>query len=556
MPQRLVRGQADPDLPMGTELGGRRRRTRMKVTGTGVAVSEDHPSSPGGQISDLGGDDRPAISFPERRPGSSSMYRAVARAVVPTVSLTTFQRIALTPAFLVVFDTLAIGAGFLVAYVLRFVLQLPVADEVHSLRSYAGFLSLATPVTLVAFAAYGLYQTRQLVNAIDQVFRLFTAVLVGLVVTVAIASFVIRGWPDYSRLLVAYVWLACSLLSFLGRLMWIRWRGWLASRGTGVRTTLIVGAGSAGVRVAQHFARSSHLGYRVAGFIDGTLPVGATPAGTVIPVVGKLDMIDDILIAIQPQELILADPTLSNLELMKLVNRCEGQPVGIRVYPDLFQTLVNDASLVNLQGLPLVSLRASELEGWQRSVKRVFDVMFSGTVLILTAPMMLVIALLVRLESPGPVFFAQERLGQDGKRFHAIKFRSMVQDAEKRTGQFWTVPNDPRRTRIGTFLRRHSLDEWPQFINVLVGDMSVVGPRPERPMFVAQFSESVPDYLRRLRERAGLTGWAQVNGLRGDVPIEERTKYDLYYVDNWSLWLDIKIILRTAILLVRDSSAY
>ncbi|NBX47637.1 MAG: sugar transferase [Chloroflexi bacterium] len=499
MPQRLVRGQADPDLPMGTELGGRRRRTRMKATVTGIAVSEDHPSSTGGHVSELGGDDRPAISFPERRPGSSSMYRAVARAVVPTVSLTTFQRIALTPAFLIVFDTLAIGAGFLVAYVLRFVLQLPVADEVHSLRSYAGFLSLATPVTLVAFAAYGLYQTRQLVNAIDQVFRLFTAVLVGLVVTVAIASFVIRGWPDYSRLLVAYVWLACSLLSFLGRLMWIRWRGWLASRGTGVRTTLIVGAGSAGVRVAQHFARSSHLGYRVAGFIDGTLPVGATPAGTVIPVVGKLDMIDDILIAIQPQELILADPTLSNLELMKLVNRCEGQPA---------------------------------------------------------APMMLVIALLVRLESPGPVFFAQERLGQDGKRFHAIKFRSMVQDAEKRTGQFWTVPNDPRRTRIGTFLRRHSLDEWPQFINVLVGDMSVVGPRPERPMFVAQFSESVPDYLRRLRERAGLTGWAQVNGLRGDVPIEERTKYDLYYVDNWSLWLDIKIILRTAILLVRDSSAY
>jgi lipopolysaccharide/colanic/teichoic acid biosynthesis glycosyltransferase len=169
---------------------------------------------------------------------------------------------------------------------------------------------------------------------------------------------------------------------------------------------------------------------------------------------------------------------------------------------------------------------------------------------------MLLVAAIVRLESPGPVFFAQERLGQDGKRFHAIKFRSMVHDAERQTGQFWTVPNDSRRTRVGAWLRRHSIDEWPQFINVLVGDMSVVGPRPERPMFVAQFSESVPDYLRRLRERAGLTGWAQVNGLRGDVPIEERTKYDLFYVDNWSLWLDIKIILRTAVLLLRDSSAY
>lgn len=471
-------------------------------------------------------------------------------------SLAPLTRVALAPAFLLVIDTLAIAAGFLVAYVVRFVLQLPVAEEVHTLRSYASLLAFTVPCAWGTFTAYGLFRSRQLVNAIDQSFQLATAMLVALVAAVALASFAIRGWPDYSRLLLAYVWVACTALALAGRFGWLRWRGWLASRGTGVRTTLVVGAGAAGVRVARHFERNPHLGYRVSGFVDGAVPVGGVPAGASVPVVGTLNGIDSILATHQPQELILADPTLSNLELLDLVNRCEGQPVGIRVYPDLFQALVNDASLVNLQGLPLVSLRASELEGWQRTVKRAFDIAFSASVLILTAPVMLLVALAIRLESSGPVFFAQERLGQDGKRFHAIKFRSMVHDAEQRTGQFWTVPNDTRRTRVGAWLRRHSIDEWPQFINVLVGDMSVVGPRPERPMFVAQFSESVPDYLRRLRERAGLTGWAQVNGLRGDVPIEERTKYDLFYVDNWSLWLDIRIVMRTAILLFRDSSAY
>jgi Undecaprenyl-phosphate glucose phosphotransferase len=291
------------------------------------------------------------------------------------------------------------------------------------------------------------------------------------------------------------------------------------------------------------------------GFLDDHLPRGAaTPAGP--PVVGRIRDLDEALAQFRPHELVLADPTLSNHELLGIVNRCEGQPVAIRIFPDVFQMLVTEAAIVDLRGLTLVGIHATELQAWQRALKRWFDVAFAAAVLVVSSPMMLLIALLVILDSPGPVFYAQERVGQDGKRFHALKFRSMVHDAERRTGRYWTVPEDPRRTRLGRWLRRLSLDEWPQFINVLVGDMSVVGPRPERPMFVAQFSETVPDYLKRLRERAGVTGWAQVNGLRGDVSIEERTKYDLYYVDNWSLWLDLKIIVRTAFSVVRDRNAY
>ncbi len=452
-------------------------------------------------------------------------------------------------------DALAVATGFALAYLLRFVVQFPPAQEIHSARAYGGFLAVATPILLLAFAAYGLYQPRHLMGFVDQLLRLLTAVLVGLVATVAVSSFVVRGWPDYSRLLLGYLWVACTAVAGAGRLAWIIWRDRLARRGIAVRTALVVGAGAAGLRVARHFQQTPQLGYRVIGFLDEDLPAGSHPmAGA--PVVGRLQDFDAALARLRPDELVLADPSLSNQELLGIVNRCEGQPVTIRIFPDIFQMLVSEASVTNFQGLTLVGIRATELQAWQRTLKRWFDIIFSLAVLTVSSPMMLLIALLVRLDSPGPVFHVQERVGQDGKRFHMIKFRSMVQDAEARSGRFWTVQDDPRRTRVGRWLRRFSLDEWPNFINVLIGDMSVVGPRAERPMFVAQFSETVPDYLKRLREKAGITGWAQVNGLRGDVPIEERTKYDLYYVDNWSLWLDIKIIIRTALQLPRDRNAY
>jgi exopolysaccharide biosynthesis polyprenyl glycosylphosphotransferase len=500
----------------------------------------------------------PGVGARESRIGSGRAKGAIPdEPVGPALRrpLRRWQRWTLSPLFLVCSDVLAIASGFILAYVLRFVVQFPPAQEIHSARAYLSLIAVSTPIFLVAFAAYGLYQPRHLLGFVDQVFRLLTAVLVGLVATVAVSSFVVRGWPDYSRLLLAYLWIGCTLTAGAARLLWVLWRDWLARRGAGVHTTLVVGAGAAGQRVARHFAHVPQLGYRVIGFLDEDLPAGSRPLDGV-PVVGRLQDFDDALTRLRPDEVVLADPTLTNHELLSIVNRCEGQPVTIRVFPDLFQMLVNEASVTDFQGLTLVGIRATELQAWQRTLKRGFDVLFSLAVLVVSSPLMLFLALLVKLDSPGPVFHVQERVGQDGKRFHMIKFRSMVENAEARTGRFWTTKDDPRRTRVGGVLRRLSLDEWPNFINVLIGDMSVVGPRAERPMFVAQFSETVPDYLKRLREKAGITGWAQVNGLRGDVPIEERTKYDLYYVDNWSLWLDIKIIIRTALQLARDRNAY
>ncbi|MGI8424492.1 MAG: undecaprenyl-phosphate glucose phosphotransferase [Chloroflexota bacterium] len=499
---------------------------------------------------------RPGADAPP--PGSSVPGQPEADAVYPqkTVrSRRTWVELTLAPGFIVISDVLAVAAGFWLAYYVRFILEIPAAREIHSARAYTGLVLTATPILIVSFMVHGLYERRNLRSIVDQLFRLGTAVLMGLVVAVALSYFLVRGWPEYSRLLLGYVWVACTVTACLGRYLWVLWRDSLARTGRVVRTALVVGAGAAGLRVAEHFQLTPQLGFRVAGFLDDDVPMG-TLVGGIAPVLGRIEELDAALARCRPQELILADPTLNDHELLEIVNRCEGQPVAVRVYPDLFQMLVTEASLDNVRGLQLLGLRTAELEVWQRTVKRIFDVFFSALVLVVASPLMLLTALLVKLDSPGPVFYAQERVGQDGKRFHAVKFRSMVHEAEQMTGRFWTVPDDSRRTRLGSWLRRLSLDELPQFVNVLVGDMSVVGPRPERPMFVAQFSETVPDYLRRLRVKAGITGWAQVNGLRGDTSIDERTKFDLEYVDNWSLWLDLKIILRTAILVLRDQSAY
>jgi exopolysaccharide biosynthesis polyprenyl glycosylphosphotransferase len=223
---------------------------------------------------------------------------------------------------------------------------------------------------------------------------------------------------------------------------------------------------------------------------------------------------------------------------------CERGRVSIKVFPDIFQFVASEADIDDLGGLPLLSIRNYAMRGYLLIFKRLMDLAGAVVGLIVFSPLMVLTALAIKLESPGPVFFIQERMGLDGKPFLMVKFRSMRQDAEKE-GPGWTTENDPRRTKLGAFLRRIEMDEMPQFINVLMGEMSLVGPRPEQPYYVNLFQQSVPRYMERHREKAGMTGWAQVNGLRGDTSIVERTKYDLWYTENWSILLDIKIMLRT-----------
>ncbi len=248
-------------------------------------------------------------------------------------------------------------------------------------------------------------------------------------------------------------------------------------------------------------------------------------------------------------------PEASHQEILTVISRCEREKVSIKVFPDVFQIMASEVSIGDLGGLPLLTVRDIALRGWKLTLKRAVDLIGSAVGLVVLSPLLMLVAFLIKLDSPGPVFYAQERMGLDAKSFWTLKFRSMLKDAEAETGPVWATKDDPRRTKIGAFIRRFSIDELPQLINVLLGEMSLVGPRPERPVFVEQFRQSIPRYMDRHREKAGITGWAQVNGLRGDTSIAERTKYDLWYTENWSLLLDFKIILRTLIRVFTEYNA-
>jgi Undecaprenyl-phosphate glucose phosphotransferase len=274
-----------------------------------------------------------------------------------------------------------------------------------------------------------------------------------------------------------------------------------------------------------------------------------------VKVLGKLSELVEIVRREKVDEVVVALQGASDRDLRDIMSLIQDESVSVKIYPDAFQLMTqNEVSVGELSGLPLLTVKDVALRGWNRRLKRAFDIIFSAAILVLTAPIMLIIALAIKLSSPGPVFFIQERVGLDGSPFRLVKFRSMRIDADP-TG--WTTENDPRRTRVGAIIRRFSLDELPQFFNVLIGEMSIVGPRPEQPEYVKEFAEKIGQkYLLRHREKAGITGWAQINGMRGDSSIELRTAMDIYYVEHWSVLFDLKIIVRTVVAMLRGKNAY
>ena len=397
-----------------------------------------------------------------------------------------------------------------------------------------------------------LYHQGRAVSRVDLTLGMFRAVSVGIILTFALAGLVIPDL-DYVRRVPVYDWLFTFLVALSARLvhraLWSAvWRA-----GIGRLRVLVVGAGATAQDLVARIQRLPHLGYEVVGVVDDT-PGRTRLRG--IPVVGRTTDLGVLVERLEADEVLLALPHASHDVLLGLVSQCRHDGVTIKVFPDVFQILAHEIQLSDIDGLPLLAVRDVALAGWRRSLKRGLDLAIALPLLVLSSPLLLLLAILVKLDSPGPAFYVQERVGLDGRPFPCLKLRSMRLDAERDTGAVWAMRDDPRRTRSGRFLRRTNLDEWPQFINVLLGHMSVVGPRPERPEFVREFEKAIPRYMERHREKAGITGWAQVNGLRGRTSIEERTKYDLYYIENWSILLDLKILARTLVMAFKDPNAY
>ncbi|NLE77070.1 MAG: undecaprenyl-phosphate glucose phosphotransferase [Chloroflexi bacterium] len=456
---------------------------------------------------------------------------------------------------LVLGDVLVIVMAFYLGYRLRLLTEHPNIDR---FLSYLGMVAVQTATLVLVMAFHRLYFRQRGSGHFEELTRIFSAVSIGFIVGLGTISLLFTDL-DYSRLMMVYSWGLTVLLLALWRLIYTRFRWALQARGVGKQRVVIVGTAEPARMIFHKIAQSPGLGYEVVGFVDangaGAPHNGPRNAILGAPVLGRPADLPKIIEEHQVEEVIIGLPEATHREILSIIANCEREKVGIKVFPDVFQIMASEVSIGDLGGLPLLTVRDVALRGWRVQAKRAMDVVGAAVALVIFSPLMMLTALLIKLESPGPVFYVQERMGLDARSFPMLKFRSMRQDAES-FGPGWTVEGDPRRTRLGTLIRRISVDELPQFVNVLWGDMSLVGPRPERPVYVEQFRRSIPRYMERHREKAGLTGWAQVNGLRGDTSIAERLKYDLWYVENWSLLLDLRIILRTMFRMFADPSAY
>jgi exopolysaccharide biosynthesis polyprenyl glycosylphosphotransferase len=460
-------------------------------------------------------------------------------------------------ASLFLLDAILITAGFLAAW------RLPERFNLFALRSdinpaeLGSAMGIGVAAILVTFTLGGMYRLGRGTSRVDEFYKVCTNLTLGAIFGLTAAVLILGPDVVISRRVVLLGWFLAIIAVAIGRLTHGSLVGSLRSRGLAIRRLLIVGTQPTGKLLLENIQATPHLGYEVVGFLTHQ-QYGETPrefAG--LPVYGTTNRIAEVARRHEVDEIIIAPEGVGHNHLLELVYQLMDLPVNIKIYPDTFRLITNDElSISDLGGLPMVTVRNVGLRAWDRGLKRAMDIAISAGVLIFLSPLLLLLALLVKLDSRGPVFFVQERVGHDGVPFNLLKFRSMPVDAEEVTGPVFAQPGDPRPTRLGRFMRRYSLDELPQFINVFFGEMSIVGPRPERPHFVEQFRQTIPRYMARHREKAGITGWAQVNGLRGDTSIQERTRYDLYYVENWSPLFDIKIIIKTLILIFRDENAY
>ncbi len=456
-----------------------------------------------------------------------------------------------------ILDLLALSVAFVLGYEARIVLPFfPVPRDPPSLLRYVPVLFVHLAVNITLFYATQLYHQRRVSSLLDMVRALVGTFTVGTLVTSALQEFIFKNTVlevDYPRGMFFYIWAIGLVLLVFGRTfhrhLVLRWR----RRGILRDNLLIIGTGPSSQEIIHFLEKAPSLGYQVIGVVSNAnklLPKGRFAN---IPVVGHHKQLPEILDRLQIEHVIVALPIEELEQLPEVIGLCRRGKVDIKVFPELLNQMTGDMSLDDMGGTRIVSVQDISLRGWRLSLKRGMDIFGATVGMLLFSPLMLLTSIVIRAQMRGPVFHIQQRMGLDGKPFPMIKFRSMRKDAESR-GPGWTVVNDPRITRVGRVMRRTSWDEMPQLINVLLGHMSLVGPRPEQPYFVREFRRRIPRYMDRHQEKAGMTGWAQVNGLRGDTSIKERTRHDLWYVEHWSLWLDFKIILRTVYQIVMRSS--
>ena len=450
-------------------------------------------------------------------------------------------------------DGTLVAGAWLVAYWLRFhALGLPTPLGIPSWTMHLWLGAVLTPVALIVLRALRLYRSARTTRIGEELFTLAQGVALVTAIA-AIGSFLVRG--ELSRsLLVLFALTAMTLLAASRFLIRSVLRA-LRRSGRNLRHAVVVGTGDLAVALIHKFHEHPDFGIMVRGVLAADAAEARRERVAGVRVLGTVQELPGVVELAGAEMVYLALPRSQWQAEEEALERLADSTAAVRMVPDLARAFTLNASVEDFDGIPVVSVTESPGQGWNALVKRLFDLALSAIGLVVLAPVMLVIAIWVKLDSRGPVLYSQERVGLSGRRFRMLKFRTMKVDADA-GGPAWTTPGDARRTRLGAVLRPLSLDELPQLWNVLCGQMSLVGPRPEQPFYVDRFRTSVPRYMLRHHMKAGITGWAQIHGLRGDTPLDRRIEYDLYYIRHWSLAFDLKILMLTVLRVFRDASAH
>jgi Undecaprenyl-phosphate glucose phosphotransferase len=453
---------------------------------------------------------------------------------------------------LIVSDVFGLIGTWLLAYYLRFYTQ--IVPVTKGIPPFSRYVALTVPVVFLwlgVFSYFRLYRTSKVTRRTTELANVLKAH------GTALALFLVLSWVvteyRFSRVVIGYFGALSGLYFLSTRLALRNILRRIMANGKHLRSVLVVGAGSSAQAIVSRTQRMPELGIKVVGFLTKD---GSSNANLRFPVLGKYENVNSLCEKYSVQEIILALPREDSPDQEKILKNLDDSILDVHLVPDVYDYVVLGCAVEDFDQMPVLALNESPIDPLASFIKRVVDIGVSFSVLVLFFPIYFFLAILVKITSSGPIFYGQKRMSMDGSTFKMWKFRSMRVGAEEKTGAVWAKKDDDRRTPIGAFLRSTSLDELPQFWNVLVGEMSLVGPRPERPEFVSQFRGSVPRYMLRHKVKAGITGWAQINGWRGDTSLEKRIECDLYYIKNWSLWLDLKILFLTVFRGFINKNAY
>ena len=454
----------------------------------------------------------------------------------------------------IVLDAIIVTVSYLLAWWLKF--EGPFADTgagAYTMEFYFSALYFVVPAYLLLFYLNKMYtpkRTQRIETVITQVFG--ANVMGAVAFLVCIGAFKIG---DFSRGLIGLFAIINVILLILERLIVRSVLRHVRAKGLNMKYVLLVGYSRAAEEYITRIKMNPQWGYIVRGILDDKVPRGTMYKGC--KVIGSIDNLTDILPMSQLDEIAVTLSLADYDRLEEIVGMCEKSGVHTKFIPDYNSLIPNKPYTEDLNGLPVINIRYVPLSNTFNALcKRIVDILGSLTGIILLSPFLIIVAIIIKLTSKGPIIFKQERVGLHNKPFYMYKFRTMYVQSEEEEAKGWTTKDDTRVTKVGKFFRKTSIDELPQLFNILVGDMSIVGPRPERPQFVEKFKEEIPRYMIKHQVRPGLTGWAQINGYRGDTSIRRRIDYDIYYIENWTMGFDFKIMFLTIFRGLMNENAY